>query len=143
MAVIDDPRNYMPDRDGDGVPDALEAAGMVQNAPVQEVEAQRGLLSEALGALSRQHGIDPFQVAQQAGVGTPDVNALGAGDLAQLTIHLARTNPEILHAVAQHFPAAQPLLAILTGGQATPVNSGGGIGGGILGGLLGRVLGGR
>jgi hypothetical protein len=139
MGVIDDPRNYLPDTDGDGVPDALEATGMVQNAAPEAVDEQRGLLGEVLAYLSSQQGIDPRTIAEQAGVSTPNINSLNAGDLAQMTIHLARTHPEIVAMIAQRFPAAQQLLGLLTGGQAAPTGNGGG----LLGGLLGQVLGGR
>jgi len=142
MAVIDDPANYLPDNNGDGIPDFPTATGMVDNAAPEAVSDQRGLIGQVMGMLGNQQGMNPQTIAQQAGVGTPDVNAMSSGDLVQMTLHLARTNPEIVAQVAQHFPAAQPLLAMLTGGAGGQSAGGGGIGGGLLGGLLGRVLGG-
>lgn len=143
MSVIDNPNNYLPDSDGDGIPDALESGNMVSQAPSHEVDAHRGLLDTVLGMLGQQ-GVNTNAIAQQAGLPTANVNALGPGELAQLTQVLARLDPQLLAQVAAQFPAAQPLLALLTGGQYAPQNSGGGgLGGNILGGLLGRVLGGR
>ncbi|MBC8102548.1 MAG: hypothetical protein H7Z41_08150 [Cytophagales bacterium] len=114
----------------------------VQQAPPEQVDEQRGLLGGVLEMLQNQMGLNPQQVAQEAGVGTANVSALGSGDLVQLTLHLARTHPEIVMAVAQRFPLAQQLLPLILGGnlgasQQTRQDGAGGLIGSVLGGLLG------
>ena len=124
------------------IPDTDMGAQLLQMAGGDEINAHKDLLGQALSHLSGQ-GMDLNQIAQMAGVGTPDVNALSPAHLVQLTQWVAVNHPEVLQMLAEHFPAAQGLLGLLTG--RTPASAGEGAsanGGGILGGLLGRVLGG-
>ena len=124
------------------VPDTDLGAQMLQMAGGDEVNAHKDLLGQALSHLGGQ-GMDLGQIAQMAGVSTPDVNGLSMGDVVKLTQWVAVNHPEVLQMLVQHFPQAQGLLGLLTGG--TPASAGEGAsenGGGILGGLLGRVLGG-
>ena len=125
------------------VPDPQnEGVQLLQNANGEAVNAHKDLLSEALSQLSGQ-GMDLNQLAQMAGVGGTNVNALPPGDIVQLTQWVAINHPELLQMLAQQFPQAQGLLGLLTGGTPAAAGEGAsGGGGGILGGLLGRVLGG-
>ena len=106
-----------------GDDDELSDAGAaVANASPDEVEAHRGMLGEVMQHMA-DNGIDIDEIAEDAGIATSDVDALGHDDLATLTQYVAQNHPEVLQNVADRYPAAQGLLGALTGGD------GGGIGG--------------
>ena len=119
------------DQYGDGQGDAEQA---VAQAPAEEVDAHKDMLSEALGHLGGQ-GVDVQGLLGQAGVGTTDPSQMSHGDLISSTLALARAHPEVLAMVAQRFPQAQGILGMVMGGGAAGAE---GQGGGMLGGLLGR-----
>ena len=108
---------------GDTDDDELSDAGAaVANASPDVVEAHRNMLGEVMQHLA-DNGIDIDEIAEDAGIHSSDVDALGHDDLATLTHYVAQNHPEVLQTVADRFPAAQGLLGTLTGGD------GGGIGG--------------
>ena len=109
-----------------------DATQAVASASPEDVDAHRGLLSEALGMLGGQ-GVNVQSLLGQAGVGTTDPSQMSHGDLAATTMALARAHPEVVTEVANRFPEAGGLLndVLGAGGQ-------GGAGGGMLQGLLGR-----
>jgi hypothetical protein len=93
-----------------------QAEQAVQNAAPHEVEAHRGFLSEALDAL-QQSGKDPNQVTQQAGAGNTDPQSMTPAQLASTTLQLARQHPDIVKAIGEKYPIAQPLLATIVGSE--------------------------
>ncbi len=123
--------DYQDDAQGNYPADATQA--LSQAAP-EDVEAHRGLLSQAMGMLGGQ-GVDVQGLLGQAGVGTADPSQMSHGDLVSTTLALARAHPEVMTMVANQFPQAGGLLndVLGAGGQG-----GAGGGGGMLQGLLGR-----
>ncbi len=107
-------------------------------ADPQDVDAHRGLLSEAMGMLQGQ-GVNTSALAGGAGASTDDPQQMSHGDLVQTTMALAQQHPEVLQSVAQRFPEAQGLLGSVLGGGAGQAEGGGG---GFLGGLLSKFTGG-
>lgn len=110
-----------------------QATQAVASASPEDVDAHRGLLSEALGMLGGQ-GVNVQSLLGGAGVGTTDPSQMSHGDLAATTMALAQAHPEVMTEVANRFPEAGGLLndVLGAGGQ------GGAGGGGMLQGLLGR-----
>ena len=98
--------------DGD---DLSDAGAAVANATPDEVEAHRSMLGEVMQSLADE-GIDIDEIAEDAGISTSDVDALGHDDIATLTQYVAQNHPEVLQTVSDRFPAAQNLLGALTGG---------------------------
>lgn len=120
------------DQDDNQQGDAEQA--VAQAAP-EEVDAHRGLLSQALSHLGGQ-GVDVQSLLGQAGVGTTDPSQMSHSDLVSTTLALARSHPEVVQMISSRFPAAQGLLSSVLGGGAS--QGAAGEGGGALGGLLGR-----
>ena len=92
-----------------------------------EMEAHRNAIGEMLQKLSEK-GIDLEKVAESAGISTTDVDALSHDDLLSLTTYIGKSHPEVLQSVSARYPAAQQLIAMLSGGSL----------GGMLGGIFGR-----
>lgn len=122
--------NYQDDNDQNDNDQADATQAMAQAAP-EDVEAHRGLLSEAMGMLGGQ-GVDVQSLLGQAGVGNTDPSQMSHSDLVATTMALAQAHPEIMTEVANRFPAAGGLLNDVLGA------SGSGGSGGMLQGLLGR-----
>lgn len=120
--------------------DALMQEGQqaLAGADPQQVDAHRGLLSEAMGMLQGQ-GVNTSALTSGAGAATSDPQQMSHGDLMQTTLALAQQHPEVLQSVAQRFPEAQGLLGSVLGGGAGAAQGGGG---GMLGGLLSKFTGG-
>lgn len=124
------PDDYQDDDQDDDQTQADATQAVAQASP-EDVDAHRGLLSEALGMLGGQ-GVNVQSLLGGAGVGTTDPSQMSHGDLAATTMALAQAHPEVMTEVANRFPAAGGLLndVLGAGGQ-------GGAGGGMQG-LLGR-----
>jgi hypothetical protein len=99
---------------------------IISSAPVQEQDAHRNMLGTVLQRLN-DGGIDVDELAENAGIDSPDVTTLSNDDLAMLTLYLAQNHPDVLQSVAGRFPASQNILGALTGEG---------------GGFLGRIFGG-
>lgn len=105
-----------------------DAGSTLANATPGEVEAHRNMLGEVMQHLA-DNGIDVDEVAEDAGISSSDVDALGHDDLATLTQYVAQNHPEVLQTVSDRFPAAQGILSQLTGAD-----------GGGLGGFINKLL---
>jgi len=116
----EDNDGYDNDNDKEDDDELSDAGAAVANATPDEVEAHRGMLGEVLQNLA-DNGIDIDEIADDAGISTSDVDALGHDDLATLTQYVAQNHPEVLQNVSDRYPAAQGLLGTLTGGDGSGI----------------------
>jgi hypothetical protein len=121
----DEDEHYGDEEDGD---DTADSGTALDNAAPHEVEAHRGMLTEVMQNLQN-NGIDVDEIADDAGISSSDIDSLSHEDLSTLTKYVAQNHPEVLHTVADRFPAAQGVLGAITGAD-----------GGGLGGFLGKLL---
>ena len=106
--------------------EAASSGATLSNAAPHEITAHRNALGNMLQALSAK-GIDDEQLAEKAGVPSNDVDALSHDDLVALTVYIAQNHADVLQSVAARFPAAQRLMAVISGNQL----------GDVLGGIFG------